>query len=133
MSSPPLSQKTSSNEIVDHRRRNAYSVLRLIVFAAIALFVALTLWKGIAQLREANASLEQQIDDLKARLVTAEATDDMRSALLRLEGNRLTPANIGWTSMGLAAGLYGLALICSAILRKKLPVLVMSSVRLAFP
>jgi glycosyltransferase 2 family protein len=85
------------------------------VFAAIAIFVALTLWKGIDQLSEASASLEQQIDDLSTRLVAAQATDDMRSELLRLEGNRLTPANIGWISMGLAAGLYGLALICSAM------------------
>ena len=61
-------------QIVGHRRRNAYSALRLVIGLVVIGFGCWAAVVAIEQLNERNTALNQQLADIDAKL-GAEASD----------------------------------------------------------
>lgn len=91
---------------------------------AIVVFIGLAVWKAVGDLRQESDSLESRIQQLKQSIESTPTTDHPAAEdtgngpsleLRRLESYRLRVENIGWYWLVSAAGLYGLALLSSAM------------------
>lgn len=86
---------------------------------AVVVFVGFTAWHGVRDLRNQATVQEARIRELKNLIESPVAADntttDLSRELVRLEGSRVTATNIGWRFLGFAAGLYGVALLTSAM------------------
>lgn len=102
--------------IVGDRRRNAYSVWRVIVVLVVAVFFVLAAVDAARQLSGRMTEIDAEIQTLRLKLDHEPTLNPLglRHRIDALSAQQLTIDNFGWGKLAAAAGVYTLALVLCA-------------------
>lgn len=103
---------TSVSRIVQHRRRAAYSTLKLLIALVVLAGGCWTAITAFRQLQDRDAEISAEITELEQQVqprVPAEVLDRLE----QLRSQRLTASNFQWDRLVAAAACYALAMLIS--------------------